>query len=127
MSQRLFSILYAGAIAFSMAIPGVQAQFAPRAQAAPKATDDGTLNIVMVDQAQLSATQKEAFQRFLQTANLPHTKVGKSCQYYGKPQIWCLLLDPPIADQVYQQISRQSFGSAASIKPVRRLRAPEKS
>jgi hypothetical protein len=84
------------------------------------------LQMVMVDQAQLSATQRTEFQQYIQTANLPHTKVGKRCQYYGKPDVWCLILDAPVANQVVQQLSKQSFSSKVEVKPVRRLKAPEK-
>lgn len=90
-----------------------------------KPSDNGVLKMVMVDQAQLSTNQRSAFQRYLQTASLPRTKVGNRCQYYGKPQVWCLLLDPNIAQQVYQQLKSQPvFGSATEIKEVRRLREP---
>ena len=121
MSQKLLSILSIGAIALSAAIPTAIAQTAPRG------SGDGTLKMVMVDQAQLSSSQRDAFQRYLQTANLPRTKVGKRCQYYGKPQVWCLLLDPAVAEQVYQKLSKQPFGSAADIQTVHRLKAPERS
>ncbi len=125
MSQRFFPILSIAAIAVGTAIPAAQAQFASN-QSPPRTSGDGALQMVMVDQAQLSESQKNAFQRFLQTANLPPTKIGKSCQFYGKPQVWCLLLDQPTANQVYQQLSRQSFGSAASMKTVHRLKSPDR-
>ncbi len=83
-----------------------------------------SLQIVMVNQAQLSSSQRSAFQQYIQTANLPPTKVGKRCQYYGKPEVWCLILDAPVANQVLQQLSRQPFGSAASSQPIRRLGTP---
>jgi hypothetical protein len=92
----------------------------------PKVQSNEVLQMVMVDQTQLSSSQRNAFQQYIQTASLPVTKVGKRCQYYGKPDVWCLILDAPVANQVFQQISRQPFGSAASVKAVRRLRAPEK-
>lgn len=84
------------------------------------------LKMVMVDQTQLSSSQRTVFQQYIQTAGLPATKVGKRCQYYGKPDVWCLVLDDTIAKQVYQKLSLQPFASAMSIKSVRRLRAPEK-
>lgn len=93
------------------------------AQPAPP-TNRGVLSMVMIDQAQLSPDQRQAFQQYLRTANLPHTKIGERCQYYGRPQIWCLLLDPTQAQQVYQQLKDQpTFGTATEIKEVRPLRA----
>ncbi|NJP08521.1 MAG: hypothetical protein HC866_02810 [Leptolyngbyaceae cyanobacterium RU_5_1] len=121
MSQRLFSILSMGAIALGSILP------TSSAHAAPRTAQDDTLQIVMIDQTQLSASQRSAFQRYLQTASLPPTKIGKRCQYYGKPQVWCLILDPAVAEKVYQQLSSQSFGSLAEMKPVRRLRGGERS
>ena len=120
MSHPIFSLLSVGAIALG-AFPGAIAQ-----SATPKAQSSEVLRMVMVDQTQLSSNQRNAFQQYIQTANLPSTKVGKRCQYYGKPDVWCLVLDAPVANQVFQEISRQPFGSAASVKSVRRLRAPEK-
>ncbi len=121
MSHPVISLLSASAIAFST-LPGAIAQ-----SATPKAQSGEVLKMVMVDQTQLSSNQRSAFQQYIQTASLPSTKVGKRCQYYSKPDVWCLVLDAPVANQVFQQISRQPFGSAASLKPVRRLRSPEKS
>lgn len=117
MSQKLLAMLSLGAIALS-SIPSALAQSRVSA-------NNGTLNMVMIDQAQLSSNQRSAFQRYLQTANLPATKVGNRCQYYGKPQVWCLLLDPSLAQQVYQKLKQQPvFGAATEIKEVRRLREP---
>lgn len=122
MSQRFFSLLSVGAIALSTALSTAHAQPAPRP------SDDGMLKMVMVDQSQLSTSQRDAFQRYLQTANLPRTKIGNRCQYYGRPQVWCLLLDPAVAAQVYTQLKEQPvFGSAIDIKEVRRLRGAERS
>ena len=93
------------------------------AQPAPP-TNRGVLNMVMIDQAQLTPDQRQAFQQYLRSANLPRTKIGERCQYYGRPQIWCLLLDPTQAQQVYQQLKDQpAFGTATEIKEVRPLRA----
>ncbi len=129
MSHKVFSLLSASAIAFGTLLGAIPVGIVPRiAQSAtPKATSTEALQIVMVDQTQLSSSQRSAFQQYLQTTRLPATKVGKRCQYYSKPDVWCLVLDAPVANQVFQQISRQQFGSAASLKSVRRLRAPEKS
>ncbi len=103
-------------------IPAAIAQSAPLAQ--PTSPSRGVLKMVMIDQAQLSPDQRQAFQQYLRTANLPRTKIGERCQYYGRPQIWCLLLDPPQAQQVYQQLKEQpTFGTATEIKEVRPLRA----
>jgi hypothetical protein len=114
MLQKLLAILSASAIVLGT-MPAV-------AQSARSASN-GTLKMVMIDQAQLSSNQRSAFQRFLQSANLPRTKVGNRCQYYGKPQVWCVLLDPSVAQQVYNQLRNQpAFGSATEIKEVRRLR-----
>lgn len=121
MSHRVFSLLSVSAIALST-FSSAMAQ-----SITPKTRSNEVLQMVMVDKAQLSSSQRNAFQQYIQTAKLPSTKVGKRCQYYGKPDVWCLILDAPVANQVFQQISRQSFGSAASVKSVRRLRAPEKS
>ncbi|MGQ9870998.1 hypothetical protein [Leptodesmis sp.] len=74
----------------------------------------------------MNDSQRQAFQRFLQTASLPRTKIGQRCQYYGKPQVWCLLLDPPVAERVFQQLKTQSFGTAVDIRTVRRFRGAEK-
>jgi len=116
MSQKLLAMLSMGAIALST-MPSALAGTASR----PASND--VLKMVMVDQEQLSSNQRQAFQRFLQSANLPRTKVGNRCQYYGRPQIWCLLLDPSVAEQVYQKLREQSaFGAAAEIKEVRRIR-----
>ena len=120
MSPRIISFLAISAIAF-----GSFFTVAVRAIAQttlPKIDPNEVLKMVMVDQAQLSSMQRSAFQQYLQTANLPSTKVGKRCQYYGKPDIWCLVLDAPIAHTIFQQFSRQPFGSATSIKPIRRFR-----
>ncbi|MDX2228411.1 MAG: hypothetical protein NW220_02145 [Leptolyngbyaceae cyanobacterium bins.349] len=117
MSQKFLAILSMAAIALT-ATPNALGQ-------TERPTPNGTLKMVMVDQAQLSPNQRTAFQRYLQTANLPPTKVGNRCQFYGKPQVWCLLLDPSVAQQVYQQLKGQPvFGSATEIKEVRRLREP---
>ncbi|MBM0741379.1 hypothetical protein JOY44_07060 [Phormidium sp. CLA17] len=120
MSHPVFSLISIGAIAGMVPMAIVQS-------ATPKAQSNEVLQMVMVDQTQLSSSQRSAFQQYLQTVSLPSTKVGKRCQYYGKPNVWCLILDAPVANQVFQQISRQPFGSAASVKPVRRFRSPEKS
>jgi len=118
MSQKLLAMLSLGTIALTAAIPSALAQSA-------RSSNDGTLSMVMIDQAQLSSNQRSAFQRYLQTASLPRTKVGDRCQYYGKPQVWCLLLDQGQAQQVYQQLKSQpAFGSATEIKTVRRIREP---
>lgn len=123
---RIFlSILGLNAIAFGAGSPAAFAQFSPRAN--PHSNQDDTLKMIMVDQSRLNANQRQAFQHFLQTANLPRTKVGQQCRYYGKPQVWCLLLDPPIAEKIFQQLKPQPFGSAADIKTVHRFRGAEKS
>ncbi len=126
MSHKVFSLLSASAIALSPFSSAMAQSIAPQTRT-PKTRSNEILQMVMVDQTQLSSSQRSAFQQYLQTASLPATKVGKRCQYYGKPDVWCLILDEPVANQVFRQISRQPFGSAASVKPVRRLRAPEKS
>lgn len=114
MPQKLLAILSASAIVLGT-MPAVAQTM--------RSANNGTLKMVMIDQAQLSSNQRSAFQRFLQSANLPPTKVGNRCQYYGKPQVWCLLLDPGVAQQVYNQLRNQpAFGSAIEIKEVRRLR-----
>ena len=135
MSHPIFSLLSVGAIALGT-LPGAIPVGSPvesfanvpriAQSATPKAQSSEVLRMVMVDQTQLSSNQRNAFQQYIQTASLPSTKVGKRCQYYGKPDVWCLVLDAPVANQVFQEISRQPFGSAASVKSVRRLRAPEK-
>jgi hypothetical protein len=120
MAQQLFSVFSAGAIALAASLPAI---------AAPpiKPAAEDPLQMVMVDQAQLSGSQRSTFQRYLETANLPSTKIGKRCQYYGKPDIWCLILDPPLAKQVYQQLKQQkTFSPALDMKPVKRLRSPER-
>jgi hypothetical protein len=115
MSQKLLAMLSMGAMALTTASPAIAQTM--------RSTSNDTLKMVMVDQAQLSDNQRTAFQRYLQTANLPPTKIGNRCQYYGKPQVWCLLLDPSLAQQVYQKLRDQPvFGTATEIKEVRRLR-----
>lgn len=119
---QVFSALSIGTIAFSALVSTAIAQPAPRSN------NPDPLSMVMVDQAQLSDTQRNAFQRFLQTANFPRTKVGKRCQFYGKPDVWCLLLDKSMAQKVYNQLRQQrEFGTAAALKEVRRLTSPERS
>ncbi|MDX2243484.1 MAG: hypothetical protein NW224_22615 [Leptolyngbyaceae cyanobacterium bins.302] len=118
MFHKLFALFSIGAIALS-ATPSALAQTA-------RSSYKGPLKAVMLDQAQLSATQRSAFQRYLQTANLPPTQVGRRCQQHGKPQVWCLVLDPDSAQQVYQQLKSQPvFGSATEIHDLRRLRDPK--
>jgi hypothetical protein len=91
------------------------------------ANSAGILGMVMVDQAKLSAEQKAAFQTYLQTANLPPTKIGNKCQYYGKPAVWCLLLDPTLAQQIYERLKAQPiFGSLVELKEVGRINGPDK-
>ncbi|MGC8712404.1 MAG: hypothetical protein ACP5RH_08435 [Leptodesmis sp.] len=124
MSRTFLPILAMGAIVLSPGMPTIFAQPAPGAP--PRSYQDDTLKMVMVDQSRLDDGQRQAFQRFLQTANLPHTKIGQRCQYYGKPQVWCLLLDPPVAERVFQQLKTQSFGAAVDIRTVRRFRGVEK-
>lgn len=117
MSQKLLAMLSLTAIALSSASAAIAQTASP--------TNDGHLKMVMLDQAQLSNNQRSAFQQYLRTANLPPTKIGRRCQYYGKPQVWCLLLDPAQAQQVYQQLKDQPvFGFATELKDVRRLREP---
>lgn len=124
MSRTLLPMLAMGMLVL---IPGMSATLAqPSPGANPRSHQDDTLKMVMVDQSQLNDRQRQAFQRFLQTANLPHTKIGQRCQYYGKPQVWCLLLDPPVAERVFQQLKPQSFGAAVDIRTVRRFRGAEK-
>jgi hypothetical protein len=131
MLRQFFSLTVGLMATATMGAIAIHTTLAPTlAQPAPKATSrnnlDRTLKMVMVDQAELTSSQRSTFQRYLETANLPPTKIGKRCQYYGKPQIWCLLLDPSVAEQVYQQLSRQpSFGSAAKIQTVHRIRGPK--
>jgi hypothetical protein len=122
MSRNLLSIFAAGAISLGAGIP---ASFAQSFSTSTRSNSGDTLRMVMVDQSQLNATQRDAFQRFLQTANLPRTKIGQQCQFYGKPQVWCLILDPPVAERVLQQLKPQPFGAAADIKTVRRFRGVE--
>lgn len=124
MSRTFLPILAMAAIVLS---PGTPATFAqPSPEATPRSYPDDTLKMVMVDQSRLNDSQRQAFQRFLQTASLPRTKIGQRCQYYGKPQVWCLLLDPPVAERVFQQLKTQSFGTAVDIRTVRRFRGAEK-
>jgi hypothetical protein len=120
MAHSVFSVLSVSAI-LAIALPAIAS---PRTA---RPTSEDPLQMVMVNQAQLSGSQRDTFQRYLQTTNLPTTKIGKRCQYYGKPDVWCLILDPPVAKQVYQQLKQQkAFGSASDIQPVKRLRSPER-
>jgi len=81
------------------------------------------LMMVMVDQEKMNGDQKAAFQRYLQSANLPKTRVGERCQYYKRPEVWCLLLDPEVAQKVYEQLRGQSaFSQFVEQKEVRRIR-----
>lgn len=83
---------------------------------------DGVLAMVMVDQSKLSGEQKQAFQQYLQTANLPRTKIGDRCQFYGRPDVWCLLLDPELGRRIFEQLKAQeSFGAAVEVNEVGRL------
>lgn len=105
----------AGAIALGWCCP-------PAIAGAPP----GVLKLVMVDQAQLSSGQRQAFQRFVQQANFPPTRVGDRCRYHGKPQVWCLLLEPATAEAVYQRLIQQNeFRRATAIRTVRPLRSPD--
>jgi hypothetical protein len=122
MSKNLVSIVAASAIAFGVNAP---ASLAQSFSTGARSTESGTLRMVMVDQSQLNANQRNAFQRFLQTANLPRTKIGQQCQFYGRPQVWCLILDPPVAERVFQQLKPQPFGAAAEMKTVRRFKGAE--
>ncbi|MBF2027824.1 MAG: hypothetical protein IGS48_13850 [Oscillatoriales cyanobacterium C42_A2020_001] len=126
MPLKLLHTLSLGAIALSTFVPTFIQPEATALHAQTRSrSGNGTLKMVMVDQSQLSPTQRSAFQQYLQTANFPRTKVGDRCQYFGKPQVWCLLLDPNVAQQVYQNLRGQpGFGAAAEIKEVRRLREP---
>jgi hypothetical protein len=133
MAQHVLSMLSATAIAVLVSLPAIAAPpiSRPTSRPIPSPADrtpvEKPLEMVMVDQAQLSSAQRSTFQRYLQTANLPNTKIGNRCQYYGKPDVWCLILDPPLANQVYQQLKQQAdFRSGLDIKPVRRLRSPER-
>ena len=113
--RSLVSCGVAGAIGLGGAFPGAIAAAPP-----------GRLKLVLVDQAKLSSAQQRAFQRFVQQANFPPTRVGDRCRYHGKPQIWCLLLEPATADAVYQRlIQTGEFGQATEIRPVRPLRSPD--
>jgi hypothetical protein len=122
MSRTLLTIFAASAIALGASAP---ASFAQSFSTGARSNQSDTLRMVMVDQSQLNGSQRAAFQRFLQTANLPRTKIGRQCQFYGRPQVWCLILDPPVAEQVLQQLKPQPFGSAAEIKTVRRFKGVE--
>jgi hypothetical protein len=122
MSRNFLAIFAASAIALGVS---ASASFAQSFSTGARSSDGNALRMIMVDQSQLNTNQREAFQRFLQTANLPPTKIGKQCQFYGRPQVWCLILDPPVAERVFQQLKPQSFGSAAEIKPIRRFRGVE--
>ncbi|PZV19227.1 MAG: hypothetical protein DCF22_00735 [Leptolyngbya sp.] len=79
------------------------------------------LRIVTVDRAKLSANQRVDFEQYLRTADIPPTQSRNYCRYFEKPQAWCLYLDKPVADRLFQDLSRR-FGSAASIEVVNRLR-----
>lgn len=125
--RQFFSALSIGVIGVTSTFPGAIAQAIPPSSN-PRSGSNGDLTMVMVDQSRLSSTQRKVFQQYLQTANLPRTKVGNRCQFYGKPNVWCLLLDHPLAQQVYNQLRKQrEFGAATTIKEVRRLNAPERS
>lgn len=126
MPLKCLHALSLGAIALSTFVPTfVQPETTALHAQTRSRSGNGTLKMVMVDQSQLSPSQRSAFQQYLQVANFPRTKVGDRCQYFGKPQVWCLLLDPNVAQQVYQKLKGQpGFGSAAEIKEVRRLREP---
>jgi hypothetical protein len=127
-SAFLFSSLAFSAMALSALVITLPSGAAPKTSNAKSSSQsDNWLRMVMVDQAKLSNEQRDGFQRYLQTANLPHTKIGKRCQYYTKPQVWCLILDPPVAERVYNQLKQEkAFNAALDMKPVRRLRVPDR-
>lgn len=93
------------AIAIALAIPGTAI-----AQ---------TKTMVSVDRATLTAAQSAALSRLI--PQLPRTQVGKQCQYYGKPSIWCLLLDAGTASQVQQQLAEAGIpAQTREVSPLRR-------
>ncbi len=101
---------------------GESGQVAPVSQStipktATAVADPDALKMVMVDQTLLTAEQRSQLAQL--ATQLPPTSVGKSCQYYGKPDVWCLILKHQTAEQVFPQLS--PFGAAASIKPVKRF------
>ena len=92
------------AVALALAIPGTAI-----AQ---------TKTMVSVDRSTLTAAQSAALSRLI--PQLPRTQIGQRCQFYGKPSIWCLLLDANTAARVQQTL--QSAGIPAQTREVPRLR-----
>lgn len=83
------------------------------------ASATNVLCMVAIDTSKLSPEQSQALEEI--TPTLPKTKIGKRCQYYGKPQVWCLLLDPAIAMDTQAKLSQ--FSGSLWNKQVRRLKA----
>lgn len=100
--------------------------------AAPVNATPTGMQMVMVDKAKLDAKGVAAFESYLRTASLPQSPVineniggSARCQYYGRPQIWCLLLEGSTAQNVYNELKgQQTFASAVEMKSVRRLKEP---
>jgi hypothetical protein len=89
----------------------------------PKESTSTQLCMVMVDKDKLSSNKVTEFESFLETANFPSTKVGKRCQYYGRPNVWCLILPADESNSVFGKL--QSFSEAASNKTVKKFHGVE--
>ncbi len=88
------------------------------AVAIPQSVQAQTKTMVSVDRSILTEAQAAALDRVIPW--LPRTQVGARCQFYGKPQIWCLLLDAQTAADVQRKL--QAAGIPAETKPVNRIR-----
>lgn len=84
----------------------------------PAIAQDGAKQMVMVDRATLTSTQSSTLDNLI--PQLPRTSVGKRCRFYGKPAVWCLLLDGNQANQVKNRLVQA--GVPAEVREVRRIR-----
>ncbi len=108
------------AVAVSQFVPSqsiAEAKISKTASTEPKSP----LFMVSVDRALLNGDELSNFEQFISTANLPKTAVGKRCQYYKRPLIWCLILVDGQAKQLDSLLRTQPFHRAVKLSPVRRL------
>lgn len=117
------ALLLAAAAQF---VPSYASAQEPIRRKAP-ANSQASLLMVSVDRALLSRDEVSNFEHFINSTALPKTKIGEKCRYYGRPQVWCLILDDSQAREVFSLLQKQSFNRATKLAPVRRLKAPERS
>lgn len=78
------------------------------------------LTMVMVDQSTWQHDRRYQFADWVNAQNFPPTQVGKRCQYYGKPAVWCLLLTADQANQVVNQFAGTDWPvETKQVRPIR--------